>query len=480
MNKPMSRPALVSLYALLSACATLPPETPDSPALNECRARYLALDETTRDHKVRDASVHAIPGFPYLRSNRFLASFRNEASDGPQFTAWIERLRQLDLEARETELRNLGQSAPLSLWRELALCGKDWAARDLADPQRRALLRERATVPDDYSLARRVLGFYPIAAPIIRYSINGYQDEVREDYARPLATLDAPGPLVLWQAAQTNKVAPAQAARWLAANPDPLGIPQLSDTQWRQLAASHAPSWWLETGGDFDRPGAPVLRDGEPALNLYRPVTYFLPSFTRFGGKVLAQLVYVVWFPERPKDGLVDSYSGTLDGLLWRVTLDSDGQPLMYDTIHPCGCYHYFFSAKPLPLRPQDGFWQEPVLFPQQPAPAQPFAVRIQSRTHYVRRLAPLDQAVAAETRRYALADYRELLSLPTGAGATRSLFNEDGLACGTERFERFWLWPAGVVSAGAMRQWGRHATSFVGRRHFDDADLLEKLFVAP
>ena len=27
------------------------------------------------------------------------------------------------------------------------------------------------------------------------------------------------------------------------------------------------------------------------------------------------------------------------------------------------------------------------------------------------------------------------------------------------------------------MRQWGRHATAFVGRRHFDDADLLEKRF---
>jgi len=27
------------------------------------------------------------------------------------------------------------------------------------------------------------------------------------------------------------------------------------------------------------------------------------------------------------------------------------------------------------------------------------------------------------------------------------------------------------------MRQWGRHATAFVGRRHFDDADLIERRF---
>lgn len=34
-----------------------------------------------------------------------------------------------------------------------------------------------------------------------------------------------------------------------------------------------------------------------------------------------------------------------------------------------------------------------------------------------------------------------------------------------------------GIQRAGAMRQWGRHATAFVGRRHFDDAELLEKRF---
>ena len=34
-----------------------------------------------------------------------------------------------------------------------------------------------------------------------------------------------------------------------------------------------------------------------------------------------------------------------------------------------------------------------------------------------------------------------------------------------------------GIPNAGAMRQWGHHATAFVGRRHFDDARLLENSF---
>ncbi|WP_461516865.1 hypothetical protein [Porticoccus sp.] len=47
----------------------------------------------------------------------------------------------------------------------------------------------------------------------------------------------------------------------------------------------------------------------------------------------------------------------------------------------------------------------------------------------------------------------------------------------GSQRPERLLLWPMGVRSAGAMRQWGRHAVAFVGRRHFDDPRLIESLF---
>lgn len=463
------------LLAGLSACATLPPEIPDS---RECRADYLGFEQKAAAAHARDAGTHRIAGFPYLRSNRFLASFRDEVPDGPKFDAWVGRLRALDLAARASELRNLGWDDPREELAHLDRCGQVWAARDLADPRRRALLRRNAAVPDDYSLVRRVLGFYPVAVPFLNLGIRSFDEAVREDYAKPAQALESPGPLLLWRGA--GAAAAPQAAAWLAsARPDPLGIPELTDAQWRALAAAHLPSWLVETGGDYDLPGAVTLKDGEPAVDAGRPVTYFLPAYTRFGDQVLAQLVYVVWFAERPKQKTIDSYAGRLDGLVWRVTLDAAGRPLLYDTIHPCGCYHYYFSAQPLARRAQGGFWDEPQLFPQEPAPAEPFAVRIQSGTHFVRRLVPLAQAQAAD-RVYALRDYGELLSLPDGERGRRSLFCEDGIVCGSERLERFWLWPAGIESAGAMRQWGRHATSFVGRSHFDEPRLLERLFASP
>ena len=457
----------------LSACATLPPEIPESA---DCRANYLGLDEQVAAADARNGGTHAIDGFPYLRSDRFLASFASDVADGPAFDAWVERMRQLDLASRASELRNLGWENPTEELHHLSHCGREWAARDLADPRRRAQLRRNVAVPDDYSLLRRILGFYPVAVPFLNMGIKGFNKDVARDYARPVEKLESKGPLVQWDFME--HIAPPAKTDMAR---DALGVPTLTPGEWQALAAAHAPHWLVETEGDFDLIGAPVLKDDAPGLDTARPLTYFLPAYTRFGDQVLIQLVYVVWFPERPKSAGF-SYGGALDGIVWRVTLDTDGKPLLYDTIHACGCYHYYFMAKPLERKPQGGFWQEPVMFPQD-APAEPFAIRVQARTHYVRRLVPLVElgdAKGRDLRPYSLTDYSDLLTLPDGKGGTRSLFCEDGLACGTERFERFFLWPAGIKSAGAMRQWGRHATSFVGRTHFDDPGMMDRLFTPP
>ena len=80
------------------------------------------------------------------------------------------------------------------------------------------------------------------------------------------------------------------------------------------------------------------------------------------------------------------------------------------------------------------------------------------------------------EAVQYRFDEYATLRNLPYGDGH-RSMFESDGLVPGTERAEHWLVWPMGVNSAGAMRQWGNHATSLVGRQHFDDARLLENVF---
>jgi hypothetical protein len=105
----------------------------------------------------------------------------------------------------------------------------------------------------------------------------------------------------------------------------------------------------------------------------------------------------------------------------------------------------------------------------------QSVVVHVAARTHYIERIEV--GAAAARDRTYRLADENELRSLPVPGAGRRSAYGPEGIVAGSERAERFFFWPMGIADPGAMRQWGRHATAFVGERHFDDADLLEKRF---
>jgi hypothetical protein len=74
--------------------------------------------------------------------------------------------------------------------------------------------------------------------------------------------------------------------------------------------------------------------------------------------------------------------------------------------------------------------------------------------------------------------DYRELLLLARTDGRRRSLFDASGLIEQSARTERFLLWPSGILSPGTMRQAGTQAIAVLGRRHFDDAQLLDRFLL--
>jgi hypothetical protein len=101
--------------------------------------------------------------------------------------------------------------------------------------------------------------------------------------------------------------------------------------------------------------------------------------------------------------------------------------------------------------------------------------LRIESRTHYLQRV--LTEKDSTTNLIYQMQDERTLTRLVRPSGGTRSAYGGDGLIAGSERGERWFFWPMGIESAGQMRQWGRHATAFVGRRHFDDPLLFDAYF---
>ena len=196
------------------------------------------------------------------------------------------------------------------------------------------------------------------------------------------------------------------------------------------------------------------------------------------------QLNYLAWFPARPKQGSFDLLGGALDGVIWRVTLGPDGRPLVYDSIHACGCYHLFFPTTRLAVKPgpPPRDIRESVEVPTRGpdlAPGQRLNIWLTNTSHYIQALSTVNgsEPMPVQTRFYAMEPAARLRLLDHPGGGTRSMYGPDGIVAGTERLERLLLWPMGIASPGAMRQWGTHATAFVGRRHFDDPWLFDRAF---
>lgn len=503
------RLALAAALAAAAGCATLEGQRhfeshlgSQSGAERECAEWYRALDEAIETAGVRDAQYARLPGFPYLRVDRPLASLRDRAAvSEPALQAFSQRLLELDIESRRHEIENLPLRSVESLpaigkdpARSAALqrtraCGRLLREIDLATPAVRTGMLESAQVPDDYSAASRVLGLYPLTRIVFANGVRRSEAESRAAFA---GELQAPAEAMLVRFAPPRPPLPPMTRAAVAgllerAELDPLGQPALSERELARMAAAYAPSFEIAVSGDYDRFGQ--LRWGRqgsaPEVDAAATTVYVQQSFTRYrepepNGRdlILLQLVYTVWFPERPPLGDADLLAGKLDGLVWRVTLAPDGEPLLYDSIHPCGCYHQFFPTPRAHPRPAPDALDEWAFVPQslpRVAEDERPVVRLAPRTHYIERVGLARGADSVA--RYAFREYDSLRSLALPEGGRRSAFGPDGLVAGTERAERFLFWPMGIRSAGAMRQWGRHATAFVGRRHFDDADLIERRF---
>jgi hypothetical protein len=432
---------------------------------------------------VRDAQDTSVAGFPYLRVSRLLASLRPlaEGSDVAMH-ALAERMLALDREARRYEIMNLpaGQLPERAAIERTRECGGLLRETDMAAPEARRALLERAQVPDDYSTASRVFGLYALSKFAFAAGIRRSEAEMRAAFARE-AVVPEGALLVRHAPPQLRPLSRAQVASILARSAsNPLGIPEPDETDLDDLLATHAPSFEVEVRADYDRFGAlRWMRDAAaPGVDGGDLAVYAHAAWTRYRERVLLQLVYTAWFPERPADAGGALYAGRLDGVVWRVTLAPDGEPLLYDSIHPCGCYHLFFPtprAQPLPAPDATEEW---LFVPQslpRIAPGERPVLRIASGTHYIERVGITRGSDSLA--RYALRTYGDLRSMQLLAPGRASAFGENGLVAGSERPERHLFWPMGIASAGAMRQWGRHATAFVGRRHFDDADLIEKRF---
>lgn len=479
MYRRASSLLLASLLPVLAGCLS-PAAGPPAPSVG-CAAG-ADLERRAAAEQVFVSAPRPVPGYPSLGTDRVLAAFDPLALDARERRDWLQRLQdagELRDELLRAALQSRGIEVPVASrprdcgWSDadvMHASGPDWTG-----------LASAAQVRDDYLATHRVLGLYPLSAVPVRLGIGSLQRDIAQTFATPLDALPRAG--VLQRYVPTAPVAdvpwtPGPAAR------DSFGVrvAALPQAQLAQLLDRYAPVLEIAVSGTFDRPGAPFFdATGGVSVDTAAPRAYSYARAMPLDGELRLQLVYVFWFAARPRRDAFDMLGGRLDGIVWRVTLDDAGEPLVYDAMHPCGCYHMLFPSPRLALRDSARERPEPPLVPQaapSPGPGERVVLRLQSGTHYLQRVyaGPVAEDDGIAEQRYARRPYRELYSVPSPRGV-RSLFGPEGIVPGTQRKERFYLWPMGVRSPGAMRERGRQATAFIGRRHFDDASLLDDLF---
>ena len=493
-NSRCSIPQYIFLFFVLTflwaGCARIPLPTRSvhigqSGEVGSCADFFTSLDNRIEEAEVLDPGVFRVKDYPYLRVNRFIASFRDEVDEKAAFTEWVDRMQSIDQDTRKFEIANLPHSqvaaldsvnGKIGLYRKVETCGDNLKAVDFQNVENQKKLRKSVSVPDDYIPFRRVLGLYPLTSWFVSHGVSKWHAEAHKTFSVE--------PPVGWQTIRYFPAKPfntSPAGQIVKPNKrDALGIPIYSPKELDTLFRIWAPVWEIQIQGVYDRIGAPIWTDnGVLKVDTDQPMTYTLLSFTRFGKKILTQLNYIIWFPSRPKEDALDIYGGLFDGLNYRVTLDSTGEAILYETIHNCGCYYKAYPANRLQVLKKIDYEEPPLILkaPDFDPSKRYMTVAMESRTHFVQHLyLSIRESQAAKTV-YSLADYNQLRSLPYTRDSQKSMFNQNSIVSESKRLERFILWPTGVLSPGAMRQWGRHAVAFVGRRNFDDPFFMNRMF---
>ena len=491
--------ASLAALALLGGCAT--PADPyaaapashllaQSDALGDCMRRLQAFDARVDAAGRRDAAAPRVDGYPFLRVDRYSAfSAPSEVDPQALAQAKLDRMAALDAEARGFEATNarVGREEQAAL----DACRVRLVAATRAEAQR---VTQAARPPDAYNDAARFLGLYPLTQIPFSWGVAGWQQATRELYATPFPEVPVRGERIRYVPADgvPDRVAGQLPSDGGAATA--FRMPAVTPARASQLLQQHAPVLVVDTVDDDDRIGQLAWRMSGRDLFIFvditSPTTYARVAWTEISGTAALQLVYTFWFPARPAAHPLDFVAGHLDAVVWRVTLDAEGRPLVYDSIHACGCFHMFFPTERVRERPgpleHEGPFDETMFSPQvvrSPGPRERIIVYLGSGDHNIQRVA-VDSSPPAPGVPFRIADENALRALPlpsAAGGGTRSIYAPDALVPGSQRPERFIFWPMGVPSAGQMRQWGHHATAFIGRRHFDDPRLIERyFFIAP
>jgi hypothetical protein len=467
------------------------PQTLERP--KDCQEFFDRLDEKVEEAGVRDASTVPIPGFPYLRANRFLSALKEKLEDEKKREAWVRWMQQLDLQSRKKEIRNLPDTTVLSLaskgtdepgreglFDRVASCSSELLNHDQTRSDFYSTLEPLVKVPDEYSCLLRTVGLYPLIALPVAAVTEKSRNKIESWFKADLKDLPVDGRLRAFVPEKRAFLSQKEIEVILEeSEKNPLRIPLLDEVQEKKLVESFAPIFVQDVAALYDRIGRVVWKGDDVDIDPERPSAYYYISHAFLKGKPILQINYVIWYSERAGKRPPSIEKGHLDGLTTRVSLDDRGTPFMVEVMLNCGCYHLFAPEKDRVERIVSRTLQFNAFVPQWlPSffPGKWIGLRVSSGWHQVQRVMAAEEIPDAIP--YELVPYDVLEALPQEEGRTKSIFDAKGIVRGSERGERFILFSMGIPSIGSMRQRGHHAIELIGRVLFDDPNLFDQSFI--
>lgn len=427
--------------------------------LEKCDRMYADVDAKVAKADTHFAGYHPVSGFPYLRTDRLMASYADELHSRARVGNWLFQLRDNEGFSRRVELVNLGMppNERSVLLNDLRLCAVWQSYQAFFDPDVRGELLSAVQPP---GWADTTLAYPPVPD-------HGDERKLLFGVPRMLADLfgftDREGtlPATLWKPNQDEpSPTPAEVRAHLADAPrDALGRIGLTPSGWRKLARFYAPSLLITTAGDRDEPGTPVAADRGIRLDRSQATIYYQPDFARVSQAILMQFNYFIWFASAGD-------ATALDGLIWRVTLDPRGRPLAYESLRMDGGDHQWFPTSD--LTPKGDV--EPKLRRPVAENAGPLAVHIKAKSHDIDRVMPASRTGRTEIKRYKLKRYEALFTLKVPGGGRRNLFDSNGSVRGGRAGDD------GIPP----RQYRHHPLAPNEPWFFDNPRLLENVFELP
>ena len=482
------------LFVLFLGCAPFlaKPTSLSFEKPEQCREFLNRLDEVVEEAGVKDASNSPIPGFPYLRTNRFIAALRKDLEDDGQREEWVLRMQQQDLLSRKKELSNLPEIAILSLdfedgrttdrewlYAQVKSCSSKLLSHDQGRSDLYGTLFPLVHVPDEYSCFRRAVGLYPLAAIPVAVLTERSIKKIKKRFDTDLKDLPIDGQLRSFTPERRASLSGEEVQKIIGeSKKNPMGVPLPNTDQEEKLVWSFAPVFIQDVAAAYDRLGQVVWKGDRVDIDPEKPTVYYYTSHAFLKGEPILQINYVIWYPERAGERSPSIEMGHLDGLTVRVSLDGEGRVFMVDVMSDCGCYHFFspererverVRSRPLSFEPIVPEWLPAILSEGR------LGIRVNSGWHQVQRLVPVEEV--PDPIPYALVRYDVLEALPRENGTTESIFSSKGIVKGSERVERFILFSMGIPSVGSMRQRGHHAIELIGKDYFDNPYLFDENF---